>query len=203
MRAPNPVILGITLLVSTAGAIDSKVCAQCHAEIYRRYSAEPMARTSGVVDNTSSFISGTADFADNSTGTRVRVSREGEGTFIHYSKGDAEGKRQLNYFIGAGVVGRSYASMIEGFLFQAPVSYYTSTAQWDLSPGFKGLDHPILTRPIEPACLNCHASGLRTVADTVNRYEDPPFEEAGVSCERCHGSGETHVARMRSGDTRR
>src|SRR5260370_31067857 len=59
-----------------------------------------------------------------------------------------------------------------------------------------------MTRRVEPACLACHASGLRTVAGSVNGYDNPAFAEAGVSCERCHGAGENHVVRMKSADHR-
>ncbi len=202
VRASPLVLLGFTLLTSTVRADDSKVCAQCHAEIYRRYMATPMARTSGAVDHASFPLSGQAEFTDSATGVHFRLARKGDSAFLHFSQGDADGERRLDYFIGAGVVGRSYASMIDGFLFQAPVSYYAATEQWDLSPGFEGSDHLPLARPVEPACLNCHASGLRNVARTVSGYESPAFAEAGVSCDRCHGPGEMHVARMKSGDLR-
>jgi hypothetical protein len=35
---------------------------------------------------------------------------------------------------------------------------------------------------------------LQAVAGTSNGYRSPPFREGGVSCERCHGAGEEHVA---------
>jgi predicted CXXCH cytochrome family protein len=199
-RVPQIALLGVTLFSAAAGATDSKVCAQCHADIYRRYSTTPMARTSGAVDNQTSPILKQSEFTDLATGVRFRLARKGDSTLVHFSQGDAEGERRLDYFIGAGVVGRSYASMMDGFLFQAPVAYYASTGQWDLSPGFEGSDSMNLTRPVEPACLNCHATGLRAVAGTMNGYQGSAFAAEGVSCERCHGAGETHVARMKSGD---
>lgn len=38
----------------------------------------------------------------------------------------------------------------------------------------------------------------RPVADTVNQYQNPPFTEEGISCDRCHGPAETHVRRPSS-----
>ena len=137
-------------------------------------------------------------FTDSIRGTHFRLEQRPEGTVAHFSKGDAEADRRLDYFIGAGVVGRSYACDIDGFLFQSPIAHYSSAVQWDLSPGFEGRDRLALTRPIEPACLTCHASGLRIVAGTVNGYQKPVFAGSGVSCERCHGAGDVHVARMKS-----
>ncbi len=203
MGIANRVLVGVALFASAAGATDSKVCAKCHANIYRAYEATPMSETSGVVDPATAPTSKRTQFTDSGTGTRFRVARRENATSIHFARGDAEGERQLDYFIGAGLLGRSYASVLDGFLLQSPISYYASTGDWDLSPGFEDSDRLTLTRPVEPACLNCHASGLRAIAGSVNGYANPAFSEAGVSCERCHGPGETHVAKMTAGDTRR
>ena len=40
---------------------------------------------------------------------------------------------------------------------------------------------------------SCHASQVRYVRGTQNRYADPPFADNGVGCERCHGPGGEHV----------
>jgi hypothetical protein len=102
--------------------------------------------------------------------------------------------RRLEYFIGSGTVGHSYLYTMGGFLYQAPVSWYSAPAKWDLSPGYQAYDQLYLTRAIEPVCLECHASRLQPVTGTANGYRSPPFREGGISCERCHGSGDAHVA---------
>ena len=125
---------------------------------------------------------------------KVQVSADGGR--VHFTIED-EGKRvrrSLDYFVGSGLVGRSYLSAIDNFLFQAPVSYYTSQRRWDTSPGFEKRDELSLTRAVEPACLRCHSSRLQPIEGTSNGYKSPAFLEGGVSCERCHGSGEAHVA---------
>ena len=48
-------------------------------------------------------------------------------------------------------------------------------------------------RPVDPSCLLCHASQLTHIYGTVNKYADVPFQQGGVSCERCHGAGSEHV----------
>jgi hypothetical protein len=202
MGATQLALAGLLLAVGNAGAVESKVCGECHADLCRRYLETPMAKTSGAVNAANAPSSGGSDFIDEATGTRIRILREGAKVRVHLSRGEADVERELNYFVGAGLTGRSYLSRMDGYLFQAPVSYYSAPDKWDLSPGFEGLDRLNLTRPVEPACLNCHASGLRNLASTVNGYESPPFVEAGVSCERCHGPGEAHVKRMRAGDGR-
>jgi hypothetical protein len=104
-----------------------------------------------------------------------------------------QGRRQLEYFVGSGAAARSYLLSYEGFLYEAPVAYYGSSASWKSAPGYAPLDYPYLTRPILPGCLGCHASGIRRIPGTQNAYASPPFQEGGVSCERCHGPGSDHI----------
>jgi len=134
------------------------------------------------------FRHGPSDF-------RYRVSRNREGYFVEFEKADGAigGKKPLLYFVGSGAAARSYLLVAGGFLYEAPVAYYTGSARWDLAPGYDRYAYPYLTRPISPGCLSCHASFLDPVAGTQNRYAAPPFRENGVACERCHGPGEAHI----------
>jgi hypothetical protein len=181
-------LLFVTCLF-TGKATCSEVCAECHAAIYRSYSSTPMAQTSGPADKT---VPG--EFTDPITKTSFRID---PAAGVHLSQGDLEANRKLDYFIGAGAIGRSYISSLDTFLFQSPISFYSSTRSWDLSPGFEGSHDLNMTRPVEPACLNCHASNLRSLPGTVNGYGSPAFSP-GVTCERCHGAGSQHITRMRS-----
>jgi Flp pilus assembly protein TadD len=146
-----------------------------------------------------------AEFRHPRSGVRYRVVRTPDGIDFEFERtlaGAAEpvrGRRRLDFYIGSGAVGRSYAFAADRFLFQAPVSYYSTAARWDISPGFGERDRIHLGRPIEPECLACHATGVRADAGTQNRYEAAPFEEGGIGCERCHGSGARHVEAMARG----
>ena len=104
------------------------------------------------------------------------------------------GTRVLKYFIGSGAAARTFLIDEGGFLFESPVTYYRQSTSWKASPGFEDLDYPYLTRPIPPGCLQCHASNIQATGGTLNGYRTPPFLENGVSCERCHGPGGTHIA---------
>lgn len=128
-----------------------------------------------------------------------QVSARDRGMSYSFQQGGAKGTRALDYFVGSGVVGRSYLTAIGEFLFQAPVSYYTPAKRWDVSPGFEKSTEVNLIRGVEPSCLRCHASGVQHIAGTANGYRQPAFLEGGISCERCHGTGEAHIAKMKSG----
>ena len=182
--------------------VGNRACAGCHAEIYRKYSATGMARSSGRIgriDNGSfreSFEQAT--FSDPGSGADYRVTAASEGHRLEFSKSSSgvQGQRLLEWFLGSGSLGRSYVFSLDGFLFQSPVSYYSAAAKWDVSPGYERKQTVDLTRTVETACLQCHASRLQPIAGTQNRFGTIPFLQGGVSCERCHGPGKNHVARM-------
>ena len=142
-----------------------------------------------------------ATFTHAASGFRYAVTRSGSGYALEFEKAGSElrGKKTLAYFVGSGATARSYLVAGNGFLYEAPAAYYSASAKWDLAPGYDSYAYPFVTRPAMPACLTCHASFLDMVAGTQNRYGTPPFGEGGVACERCHGPGEEHIARMQAG----
>jgi Tetratricopeptide repeat/Cytochrome c554 and c-prime len=180
--------VAITVLAVCAlrGETGSRACAVCHRDIYETYSATGMARSSGIVRT----IDREGQFEH--SGVTYRTYNERGSALFAFDTGGVRGKRPLEFFIGSGAVGRSFLYAHEGFLYEAPVTWYTARAIWDLAPGYEQYDHVYLTREVEPACLTCHASRLQPVAGTRNGYRSPPFLEGGISCERCHGPGEQH-----------
>lgn len=175
--------------------VGTAVCAQCHAEIAARYGKTGMARSSGRV-GTGEFIEALPAGEFREGGAAYRVWREGSRLLVSFARA-GRGEKELTWFVGSGKVGRSYAFREEEFLFQAPVSYYSSAAKWDVSPGYRGNKEVDFSKPVEEACFACHATRTRVMAGTRNGYEEPPFAEAGIGCERCHGAGEAHVRGVR------
>jgi len=193
-----PVLLAVLFAVSAwaqNSSVGSQACAACHPAIFRSYMATGMARSSGPVGAVSQVQLPTGSVVDPGSGATYRVTSAGDSFRMSFERpqSDVSGTRDLKWFIGSGNVGRSFAFSVDGFLFQAPVSYYASVARWDLSPGYAGKHNIDLAKPIEEPCLYCHASRPQPVAKTQNRYLDPPFLEGGVACERCHGPGEKHL----------
>lgn len=154
-------------------------CATCHAELVARYRQTPMANSSGRV---SAVPSG--QFKN------YRIA----GNTLHFDRGS----QRLHYFIGSNVHARSFAVDVDGFLFLSPAALFQT--KWALSPGFERYRYPYTTRPVLPGCLLCHASGVNPRQGTHNGYGDPPFQEGGVSCERCHGPGQKHSQSAQAAD---
>jgi hypothetical protein len=148
------------------------------------------------------------EFRDSAGAFAYRVGQEAGSYFFEFRQQGAkqpgatqpgttqpiQGRRRLEYFVGSGAAARSYLLSYEGFLYEAPVAYYSSSASWKSAPGYAPRDYPYLTRPILPGCLECHASGIQRIPGTQNGYAAPPFREGGVSCERCHGPASDHIA---------
>lgn len=191
-----------------AGYAGSSACAACHVQIYESYLETPMGRTSGKAGSGDFQEKMEAsEFSHAPSGVRYQIHKEKEGFTLTFSQKqpggvpEIRGSQQLTYFIGSGNVGRSYLFSVRGFLFQAPVSYYARSGKWDLAPGYQRHDELFLMRPVEPECLECHASGVQPIPETQNGYQDVPFLEGRISCERCHGPGKSHVDRQTAGQT--
>lgn len=103
---------------------------------------------------------------------------------------------RIDYIIGSGQHTNSHMLQVNGYVFQAPITFYTQKKQWDLAPGMSDGFNSRFSRVIEAECMTCH-NGLPTlVAGSVNKYAKVP---SGIDCERCHGPGSLHVAQVSSG----
>lgn len=105
---------------------------------------------------------------------------------------------QINYIVGSGQHTNSHIMNINGYLHQAPVTFYTQRAQWDLPPGFENGNNSRFSRKIELECISCHNAYPQMVDGSENKYTSVPN---GIDCERCHGPGGQHVKEKMSGKT--
>ncbi len=107
----------------------------------------------------------------------------------------------LAYSVGAGVNGWSYLISIGDRLYMSPLTYYSRKRRWDLSPGYSNGTFSSFSRPVSSDCLVCHSGRPNPVAGTVNVYGQPLFQQFSIGCERCHGPGSEHVARVGDGES--
>ncbi len=184
----------------------SEACAGCHADIYKSYRATVMASASGAaVDGLT-----TGEFTHKASGIHYRVFEQSEGsraapgecepktvcmTFERAGEDGFRGERELSYFIGSGVKGRTYLFSVAGFLFEAPINWYSQEGRWNMTPAYTEAREMPMSLPAYIDCLNCHTSAVQApVAGTDNKFSGLPFLHSGITCQRCHGAGEGHVA---------
>src|SRR5438034_10933726 len=100
-------LLVLLFAASLADAAPSTAGAKCHRETYNRYSATPMARTSGVPSREDLSR---ATFTHAASGFRYRIYRTSGGLSFEFTKLGASlrGARELPFYIGSGATARSY-----------------------------------------------------------------------------------------------
>jgi predicted CXXCH cytochrome family protein len=189
--------------------VGSDSCRECHAEIAEHYAAHPKSFSlSHVAADSGPQIHGEASRFAPLPERQYEVRADGDEVKHHELGFDAEGELiydqglAVDYAIGSGHRLKSYIMDRNGHLFLSPISWYEEQANWGLSVGYERFPHPRFENPVSERCIHCH-TGQYAVTDrnsttATPRFEQPPFQESAISCERCHGPGGDHV-RFRRG----
>lgn len=105
---------------------------------------------------------------------------------------------KIKYIVGSGQHTNSHIYDVNGFLYQAPLTYYTQKGEWNLPPGFEAGNNSRFSRPVELECITCHNALPVFDEQSQNNYNTVSL---GLNCERCHGPGSLHVAEKSKGIT--
>lgn len=133
------------------------------------------------------------------SGTHFESRNTASGVWQSLRRNGEEQKLRIQYEVGSGSHALGYVAQVGDHLFQSPISYYTNRHAWDVAPGYEEAKTPGFTRPVTMACLTCHADKPLPIADTLNRYQSPPFAAMGIQCDRCHGPVEAHLRKPVNG----
>lgn len=199
MRMCHKIVFWLALPAAAQTYVGSAACAKCHAGLYADYQKTAMGRATLPASETRGLVSESAPVAIEKDGVRFEVARHGEDLYQTESLTDASGapvftaSHKLEYAIGSGLNGISYAVRRGGYLFQAPLSYYSRAQRWQLSPGYEN-GNPGFNRALPVGCMQCHTGRPRAVPDREGLYAEPPFGELSIGCENCHGPGSFHVS---------
>jgi Tetratricopeptide repeat/Cytochrome c554 and c-prime len=182
------------------------ICIDCHREIYEKYERTPMARGSGVaVDG---LVQG--GFLHAASGIRYNVFLRDGKAWMSYNRDHGQetsneqftlrGEKQLIYFIGSGHRGRTYLYQENDQWFEVPINYYSKRQLWDMAPNYGATRTMPTALPIDSNCLHCHATSIQTaLPEARNKYNGPPFQQAGIGCTACHGDPSKHLAEQGHG----
>jgi hypothetical protein len=176
--------------------VGSKSCMPCHGAIYRKFVQTAMGRS--VTRPAVELLAAPVTIRNTKFNREYEIKHEGTDLFQAESQrrdGQIvfETKHKLEFAIGSGENGISFAVRRGDHLFQAPLSYYSAAKRWDLSPGYEDTGEGF-NRPIYEECIVCHAGRPQAVPRRDGLYRDPPFTELAIGCENCHGPGQLHVA---------
>ncbi len=103
---------------------------------------------------------------------------------------------RVDFIIGSGNHTNSHISVVNGYAYQIPFTYYTQEQRFDLPPGFENGENTRFSRYLGLECISCHNGLPELVLGSQNKYTHIPV---GIDCERCHGPGSIHVRRTKTG----
>ena len=113
-------------------------------------------------------------------------------------KGDTihQRREQISYIVGSGQHTNSHIVNFNGYIYQAPITYYTQDGKWDMAPSFREEGNARFSRLLNAECITCHNNLPEMAPGSENKVIRMP---TGIECERCHGPGGVHVAEKKAG----
>jgi len=180
-------------LKSDAKYVGMQTCRQCHQSIYDSFIRTGMGQSIKLASKDKSVGVFTNSYVEDTfTKYHYQMSWKGDSLQIEESSKDGLHKlvRQVSFIIGSGQHTNSHLWMHNGYLFQAPMTYYTQKKKWDLPPGFENGHNSRFDRKIGLECMACHNAYPQFQIGSENKYVSVP---QGIDCERCHGPGSYHV----------
>jgi hypothetical protein len=188
--------------------LGSTACSACHGGISKEFSRTSMGRSMSVITpELLRSVPSNASLHDEKHDRHFEVYvQDGRLYQSEFQTGPEQQEifrdtRRLDWILGSGANGMGGLVEKEGYLFQAPLSFYSKPQTWGLSPGYEFGDYGF-NRPILAGCIFCHSGRSRPIAATNGRYEDAPFAEMAIGCENCHGPGAAHRTAVLAGANR-
>lgn len=181
-------------------------CRSCHQAIYDsvlrsgHYNASAPATDQTVLGN---FNDGHNKFVYK-MGMSVMMEKRDSGLYqVMYMDGKEKLARMFDMTFGV-KNGQTCLYWSNNNVYQLPISYYTSVADWGTSPGFSVM-FPEFNRLVGKNCFECHSSYVKgieqvQIKDSNAVYQMEAGEQMdknslvfGIDCERCHGPAAEHV----------
>jgi hypothetical protein len=203
-RKPENKSLEYASLSDSTYYVGIQTCKSCHGDIYETFIRTGMGKSFDMASKEKS----SAVFASNTiiddTYRNLLYHPHWQGDSLYLKEFRLNGHdtifsrdEMIKYIVGSGQHTNSHIIETNGYLYQAPATYYTQRAVWDLPPGFEHGANTRFGRKIELECMSCHNAYPQMVEGSENKYS---FVANGIDCERCHGPGSKHVQEKRKGN---
>lgn len=199
-RLPPPLTSNFRNTSPDVAYVGNEACVECHRDEHASYLETNHSRSFSDIDLSIEPPDG--EFHHELSGRHYRVYRDGESIRLREFIRDDDGSEVVlfddvaRYALGSGNYSRMYLIEDDGFLIESPVTWYPRLNKWGMSAGFEKdpLQHGF-TREVSWGCTNCHAGRVHMVDGAAHRLH---VEQKSISCERCHGPGELHVAERKA-----
>lgn len=184
--------------------VGMQTCRTCHEGIYQTFIQTGMGQSFGAATRQKSAADFSPEHAlvyDKDLDYYYKPYWQNDSLYImeyRIENGDTVHKRiqRVDYIVGSGQHTNSHIFNTNGYLYQAPITFYTQKKRWDLAPGFEKGGNSRFSRLIEIECMSCHNGYPEFVASSENKYLSL---KTGIDCERCHGPGSLHVQEKQAG----
>ena len=186
------VLLVAAAVASAAAAPDG--CVSCHRAETAHFAASGMTRALMPAAQ-SEVLRENPELSAQIGPYSYRVSRQ----TLSVSDGKETVRVPIEWAFGQGSVGQTFLFRRDGQWHESRVSYYATLKKLDITMGAQNFTPRNLAEaagraidPVEAArCFDCHATGV---------IKSPALNlasmRAGIQCERCHGSAESHVSNL-------
>lgn len=179
---------------NSAPFVGPEACAECHQDKYEGFLKTAHFHTSAPA--TEAAVKGpvegeSARMRTSNQKLSFEMTRQNEQFQQTVFFWDKQVSFPMDIVTGSGKMGQTYLYWKDELLFQNQVSYFRETHQWINSPGYPE-GSASYARPIFPRCLECHLTYAESLPGAPNRFRASSMI-FGVTCERCHGEGQSHI----------
>ncbi|MBT8327669.1 MAG: hypothetical protein KJP21_08090 [Bacteroidia bacterium] len=174
-----------------------EVCASCHGDKHSTFVHTGMGLSfdSATRSKSSAIFGPEHVIEDSASGLSYYPFWRDEKLFIREFQIEKEDtvhqlEVQVDYIVGSGQHTNSHLFTEDGYIYQAPITFYVQKQKWDLAPGFEKGNNSRFNRLLNAECISCHNAMPEVEPNTEFKFKRIGN---GIDCERCHGPGELHV----------
>ncbi len=189
--------IDLVLAAVNPGYVGATTCAECHAQRVGEFQKTRhfLACTPASGMNAAGFAPGRGSHPTRDPSIHYEMTRSGDAFLATGVQSTPQGENRVSHQIelvyGAGGSGdEMYFAWQGDRLYNLPIGWLNPFQRWGHT-----IDS-VEARVASPSCLECHNTWVAHVPGTPNQYRRDEMI-LGVTCERCHGPGQDHVAHHR------